>query len=335
VLPIFSPSLKKINDRSITTDPDLDTDRCRLSRRTLFLVLVVFITGCAGPVGIRLPSATDQHHGQYLLTAVPFFPQNAYQCGPAAIAMALAWSGVPITPQELVPEVYTPSKKGSLQSAMVAAARRHDRMAYLLTDPTSLSDEIAAGHPVVVLQNLGLSWHPVWHFAVVVGLDFRDNAVIMHSGTTPRKRTSFKTFAYTWSRSDYWGLLVMPPWQLPAVATEEQVLRSVGHLERLGKWQVAADGYQTALRRWPDSLPATVGRGVCLYRAGNLVAAEVHFRDATIKFPHAGVVYNNLAHVLMEMGKNAEATEAALIAVDIGGPLKADYERTLEEIQMR
>jgi Flp pilus assembly protein TadD len=103
----------------------------------------------------------------------------------------------------------------------------------------------------------------------------------------------------------------------------------------LGKWQVAADGYQTALRRWPESLPAAVGRGVCLYRTGNLVAAEAHFRQATVKFPQAGVVYNNLAHVLMEMGKNAEAAEAALKAVDIGGPLKADYQRTLEEIQRR
>ncbi|WP_372681462.1 PA2778 family cysteine peptidase [Desulfosarcina sp.] len=282
-----------------------------------------------------MPSATDQHRGQHLLTAVPFFSQKAYQCGPAAIAMALSWSGVPITPQELVPEVFTPSKKGSLQPALVAAARRHDRIAYLLIDPTSLSDEIAAGHPVVVLQNLGLSWYPVWHFAVVVGLDFTDKVVILHSGTTPHKRTSFKTFAFTWSRSDYWGLLVLPPWQLPAMATEEHVLRSVGYLERLGKWQVAAEGYQTALRRWPESLPATVGRGVCLYRLGDLVAAEAHFRHATFKFPHEGVVYNNLAHVLMEMGKNAEAAEAALKAVGIGGPLKSDYERTLEEIQMR
>ncbi|MEE4113180.1 MAG: PA2778 family cysteine peptidase [Desulfobacteraceae bacterium] len=306
-----------------------------MRRRTLIVLLVVTLAGCAGPTAIGLPPAGDRHHGQYLLTAVPFFPQQAYQCGPAALAMALSWSGVPITPQELVPEVFTPSKKGSLQPAVVAAARRHDRIAYLLTDPRSLSDEISAGHPVVVLQNLGLSWYPVWHFAVVVGLDFTDGAVIMHSGTTPRKRTSFKTFAYTWSRSDYWGLLVMPPWQLPAVATEGHVLRSVGHLERLGKWQAAAEGYRAALRRWPDSLIATVGLGVCLYRSGDLVAAEAHFRDATFRFPHEGVVYNNLAHVLMEMGKNAEAAEAALKAVDIGGPLKADYERTLEEIQMR
>ena len=306
-----------------------------MRRRTLIFVFVVILAGCGGPTAIRLPSATDQHRGQHLLTAVPFFPQKAYQCGPAAIAMALSWSGVPITPQELVPEVFTPSKKGSLQPALVAAARRHDRIAYLLIDPTSLSDEIAAGHPVVVLQNLGLSWYPVWHFAVVVGLDFTDKVVILHSGTTPHKRTSFKTFAFTWSRSDYWGLLVMPPWQLPATATEEHVLRSVGHLERLGKWQVAAEGYQAAQRRWPESLPATVGLGVCLYRTGDLVAAEAHFRHATFKFPHEGVVYNNLAHVLMEMGKDAEAAEAALKAVDIGGPLKSDYERTLEEIQMR
>jgi tetratricopeptide (TPR) repeat protein len=295
----------------------------------------VTIAGCAGPAGVSRPTITNIPLDRYLLTAVPFFPQEEFQCGPAALAMALAWSGVPVSPEDLAPDVFTPTKKGSLQSAMVAAARRHDRIVYRLSDPKSLSDEIAAGHPVVVLQNLGLSWYPVWHYAVVIGLDFTDGTVILHSGTTAHKRISLKTFEYTWARSNYWGLLVLPPSRLPAVAAEENYLRAVGHLERMERWDIAAEGYRSALRRWPESLPATIGLGMCRYGQGDLNAAEEIFRDATLKFPDEGVLFNNLAQVLMDQGRKREAREAAMRAVELGGPLKAHFENTFETIRNR
>jgi hypothetical protein len=61
---------------------------------------------------------------------------------------------------------------------MIGAARRHGRLAYLITGPDSMFEEVAAGHPVIVLQNLGLSWYPVWHYAVVVGYDQLGSAEI-------------------------------------------------------------------------------------------------------------------------------------------------------------
>jgi tetratricopeptide (TPR) repeat protein len=249
--------------------------------------------------------------------------------------MALTWSGVDVSPRDLTAEVFTPSRNGSLQSAMIAATRRHARIAYLLPNPHALVEEVAAGHPVIVLQNLGLSWYPVWHYAVVIGWDLTHDNLILHSGTTPHRQLGLSVFERTWARSQFWGLLVLPPSQLPAVAEAKAYLQALTHLERLGRWDVAAEGYQTALGRWPDSLPAVVGLGVCLYRIGNLAAAEVHFRDAIAKFPHEGVLYNNLAHVLMEMGRSDEATQSALKAVEIGGPRKADFESTLEAIKYR
>src|SRR2546422_3737218 len=46
------------------------------------------------------------------------------------------------------------------------------RSGQLAVPVTTLSDllaEVAAGHPVLVFQNLGLHWIPRWHFAVAVG----------------------------------------------------------------------------------------------------------------------------------------------------------------------
>jgi hypothetical protein len=57
------------------------------------------------------------------LTEVPFFPQKDYECGPAALATSLVYFGAPVTPDELVSQVYLPERKGSLQVEMIASAR--------------------------------------------------------------------------------------------------------------------------------------------------------------------------------------------------------------------
>ncbi|MGD8236773.1 MAG: hypothetical protein PVJ65_11540, partial [Chromatiales bacterium] len=62
------------------------------------------------------------------LADTPFFPQQAYQCGPAALATVLNANGVSISPEQLVPQVYLPERRGSLQVEMIAAARRYDQV---------------------------------------------------------------------------------------------------------------------------------------------------------------------------------------------------------------
>jgi len=304
-------------------------------RLLIVAALAVVLSGCAAKTGIGWPRSEGKRPETYLLNEVPFYPQKAHQCGPAALAMALNWSGVSVLPRDLTDEVFTPSRKGSLQSAMVAAVRRNDRIACLLAEPGHLIDEIAAGHPVIVLQNLGLSWFPVWHYAVVVGWDAAAGNVILHSGTTPFKPTAFSTFERTWERSGFWGMLVLPPARLPATAQESDYLAAVSALERMGRWKTAMLGYRTALGRWPDSLAATVGIGVCLYRSGDLAAAEAHFRTAVEQFPRQGVLFNNLAQVLLDQGHRDEALQAVRQAIACGGPLKAHFKQTLEEILNR
>jgi hypothetical protein len=318
---------KKITDSPPTTRKPVFSGRI-----ILVLALALVVAGCAGASRIGWPEAAGNPPEPFLRNSIPFYPQEKFQCGPAALAMALTWSGIRITPDDLRPEVFTPSRKGSLQSAMIAAARRHGRIAYLLTAPNALVDEVAAGHPVIVLQNLGLSWWPVWHYAVVVGLDLARGNVILNSGKRRGKLLAVEVFERTWARSDFWGLLVLPPSQLPATAGEADYLQAVSDLERLGNYKVAGEAYQTALRRWPDSLAATMGLGVCKYASGQLKSAETVFREAIGKFPHSGVPFNNLAQVLMDQGKKTEALDAVMKAIERGGPLKARFESTLEEI---
>ena len=294
--------------------------------------LFVF-NGCATAPTNKWYQASNSVPPHHRLNAVPFYPQKEYQCGPASLAMVLSWSGPQISPDELTPQVYTPSLKGSLQPAMIAATRRQGKVAYPINGASALLQEIAAGHPVIVLQNLGLTWIPVWHYAVVIGYDFNANVIILHSGVTSQKKTAFRTFENTWARGDHWGLLVLPPDRLPATAKEKAWVSAVVGLEKAQQWAAAIKGYQTALHHWPQSFSAHIGLSNSYYARGDLKSATAVLQKTTVRFPHEGVAFNNLAQVLWKQGKKQEAIKAARQALQLGGPFMEQFQKTLDEIE--
>ncbi len=293
---------------------------------------MLLAAGCAATNGRLIPPAGLELPVRVGPLPVPFVPQSRYQCGPATLAMALDWTGTPVDLDALTREVYTPELKGSLQFSLVSAARRQGRIAYPIARPEDLFAEITAGHPVVVLQNLGLSWLPSWHYALVIGYDRAAGVVFLHSGRTATREVSLATFERTWARGGHWGLLVLSPEDLPAIATEESFLEAVVGLERTQKWEEAARGYRAGLQRWPQSLTTTMGLGNTLYRLGSLAAAEAAFQQATEIDPDYAPAYNNLAQVLADLGFHDEALVAARSAVSLGGPFATVYEKTLREI---
>ncbi len=313
---------------------------CRIDKSLCYrLLLLSFIAaalcGCSALQRTQMPPRPEVVPAGYELADVPFYPQAAYQCGPASLAMALAYHGLSITPEDLKSQVYTPSLKGSLQMDMVGATRRHGKIAYEITGPDAIFPEIAAGHPVIVLQNLGFSWLPVWHYAIVIGYNFSDKNIILRSGVTRRKVMSYDTFENSWARSNYWGLMVLEPTQLPVAAEETKYLTAVIGMEKARQFQAAATGYQTALTRWPGSLPALMGLGNSYYALEDLPAAENAFRKVTERYPQAAPAYNNLAQVLLEQGRQREALAAARKAVSLGGPLVSVSKKTLQEIRSK
>jgi len=311
---------------------------CRITKpgSLIFLLLgsvLALLAGCAAFQRVPIPALPQDLPPRHELQYVPFYPQDAYQCGPATLAMALTWSGPAVTPAELKDQVYTPSRKGSLQLAMVGATRRHGKIAYEISDPASIFAEVAGGQPVIVLQNLGLSWLPVWHYAVVIGYDVSRQEIILRSGTTKRKVMPYYVFQKTWSRSSYWGLMVLAPNQMPILAKETQYLAAVLGLEKSLHYSDAVIGYRTALIRWPQSLSAWMGLGNSYYALADLRGAENAFREATQRHPHAAPAHNNLAYVLFKQGRLNEALVAAQKAVDLGGPQQSEAEDTLQEIK--
>jgi hypothetical protein len=308
---------------------------CRNSRAwgAVLLAAVALLAGCATPQ-TRMLTAERPAVSHAELVEVPFFPQQEYQCGPAALATVMVVAGKPVTPEELAPQVFLPQRQGSLQVEMMAAPRRHGLVSLPLAP--QLGDvlaEVAAGNPVVVLQNLALDWYPMWHYAVVVGYDLDRETIILRSGEERRLELPLATFERTWARGKHWAMLALPPHKLSQTVAPEAHVRAVVALEKAGFADAARSAYHTVLGKSPDNLTALLGAGNTAHALGDLAGSERAFRLAAERHPDSDAALNNLAQVLADQGKLGEAEAVAQRALALRGPNGVVAAQTLREIQ--
>lgn len=275
------------------------------------LSLTLALGGCAA----LLPQTTELRDkrpaglpDRVELADIAFVPQAEYQCGPAALSMALAGSGAGVPLERLVEEVYLPAREGSLQADMLAAPRRHGRVSHRLAP--RLDDvlrEVAAGNPVVVLQNYGVWPIDGWHYALVVGYDYEAGEAILHSGERAAMRMPFAVFEYLWRDGRHWAMTVTPPHRLPATAREPDAVAAVAAFARVAAAADAAGAWRAVLERWPDSEAAAVAVANDEHGRGDFAAAEATLRAALAHRPHSPVLLNNLAQTLSDLGRHEEA----------------------------
>lgn len=307
----------------------------RTLARALLAAAALALGGCAAP-GVERAAARPDLPGRVELAATPFFPQEDFLCGPAALATSLSAVGLATVPDALTPEVYVPARQGSLQIEMLAAARRHGAVAYVLPDRLdALLAEVAAGHPVLVLQNMGLDWAPSWHYAVAIGYDLAAGELILRSGTERRQVLTLNTFQYTWNRSQRWAFVALPPGRLPASVDAPGAAEAVAAFARVGSQADGYRAYAAAAARWPEDLVLAIGLGNSAYALGRLAEARSIFESTTRRHPDSGAAFNNLAHVLAELGDYPAARAAARRALEIGGPWREAARATLDQIERR
>lgn len=304
--------------------------------RPLFVALLAAaalgLGACTAPQTSELTLSPGALPMQAAASNVPFFPQEDSFCGPAALATVVTWAGVSVEPEKIARKVYTPGRQGTLQSDILAAARREGRLAVPVTSLRDVMTEIAAGHPVLVLQNLSLRWYPQWHYAVAVAYDLQGRDIMLRSGRAPERMMAIDTFEHTWRRGDYWALVVLSPDDLPASADVVHVERAAVALERVGRAQEAVIAYSAILKRWPKSYAALMGLGNVRYENGDLAAAESAFRLAISEHPERAEAWNNLAYVLATKGQQKEAVAAAERAIKLSPGNEQPYLETLQDL---
>ncbi|WP_372972334.1 PA2778 family cysteine peptidase [Marinobacter sp.] len=270
-------------------------------RAGILSLLVLLVTGCAGPGHYPGPETYDQSGvaGQALIDSVPFYPQEDYQCGPAALAMSLNHRGAGVSLSDMIDRVYLPGRKGSLQVEMVAAARAEGMLVYPLEkDLEAVIREVDAGNPVLVFQNLRLDWWPQWHFAVVIGYDLEEQEFILHSGTEEQVREPFRSFDNTWKRAGRWARVILSPGEIPATAKPVTYVRAAHDLEEVGQISSAEVSYRAAVDAWPDSLAAGFAHANYLLSAEQWGDADEAFRQVLTFHPGSAPGWHNFGVAL-------------------------------------
>ena len=305
----------------------------RTRRLTCALIFALGISACASSPQTRLlldnppdlPAVVE-------LSEVPFFPQQQYHCGPAALAGIINYRGTTVEPDEIASLIYIPDLKGSLQVEIAATTRQFDLLPVQLDGQLeSLLKELAAGNPIFVLQNLAIDVYPVWHYEILIGYDLEQRHMILRSGVNRRIIRNFALFEKTWQRAGHWALAVVDPDSIPVTASPEAYLAAVIDMEQVGRLQSAHRGYATAVLRWPDSLLALSGLGNTSYALMDYVDAESAYRAALVIEPGKAELWNNLAYALAQLGRRQASLDAIEHALELV-PDNAAFQASRQEL---
>jgi ABC-type bacteriocin/lantibiotic exporter with double-glycine peptidase domain len=179
------------------------------ARAALALLLAGLVgQGCGRPTLDTVRADVAAGHGHVIAT-VPFIAQDAYQCGPAALAMVLRYWGAAAEADEIGRALHLPSARGVLNVELEFQARRRGFRTVAFEGTLERAKaELRQGRPLIVFQDLGRGPVSVPHFAVLLGFDDRAEVVVLHSGTTAYHRLSYAEFLRTWSARRGWTLLI-------------------------------------------------------------------------------------------------------------------------------
>jgi len=171
--------------------------------RPTLLILFLFLFSCARTPGLQ------ESRSIHLIENVPFYPQEMFQCGPAALAGVLNYWGIRISPQEIAEEIYSRSARGTLNVDMMLYTRKKGlRATQYKGSFEDIKGNIDWGYPLIVLVDYGFWVYQQNHFMIVLGYD--DKGVIVHSGKERHKFILLNDFLESWKRAKFWTLRIEP-----------------------------------------------------------------------------------------------------------------------------
>ncbi|MBE9531300.1 MAG: C39 family peptidase [Proteobacteria bacterium] len=183
----------------------------------LYLVLapVLFaftLQGCAAPTrgDLLQKFAANPEIGAYIRD-VPFYPQEKYMCGPAALTSLLNYYSFGYDIDEVTAEVFEEKIQGTLLMDMLiyAKLKGFNAKAYE-SGPFDLKEELKKKRPMILKLNLGTKEKPLGHYIVAIGFDDDTGTLIAHSGIIQAQIFPYKTIMKSWKLTGYSALLIRP-----------------------------------------------------------------------------------------------------------------------------
>ena len=303
----------------------------------LLILFSLISFGCATPTPQSSKIIKNQstfNLQRKIISDVPFILQKKNHCGPATLAMNLNWYGKNITADEISYDLYRSDKEGSFKTDMIYSARKNGYIAVKIKNLSDILKEVANNRPVIVFQNLGFDWYPLWHYALVVGYDLQKNEITMHSGENKFKTQELRKFERTWSRGGHWAILLTKPTEISITGSKRGHIRNASSLEQMKQLQNAKDHYLAILKKWPNSTMAYFGLSNIAVKESKIKEA-ITYLEAIPKIDNTFFfAYFNLALLLKQDSQFIKAKVHAKKALNMvkENQLSTEQLNTLKDI---
>lgn len=178
------------------------------SRILVTLAVLICLTGCATTM---VPLTEDAK----IIEKVPFFEQDDFQCGPAALATTINyWHRKNKTKEQLktdtiIGAIFNMKAKGVLTLDLELYARElgFNSLQYSGTIE-ELQRNIDENIPVIILVDYGRGFFQQNHFMVVKG--YMRDGIILNSGGRENLVMLNESLLKIWKKTSYWMLVVKP-----------------------------------------------------------------------------------------------------------------------------
>lgn len=244
----------------------------------------------------------------YYINGVPFFKQNAYQCGPSALASALNFYGKKLSPQEITDTIKKEEIKGTLNLELLIFPRRYGLITeMLLNDIEKLREYIKNKVPVLLLVDNGFSIYRIPHYILIIGFDENNDVFVAHWGNEGNKIVSSKELKKRWLRMGGWGFAIF---SLSEEEMSSEQLNDTGVAMEFAEDLPSAERYYNkALEKNPKFCEPLFNLGNIYFKQGNFTKSEEFFLKSLDVCEKKADIYNNLAYVLHKIGRKREAVE--------------------------
>lgn len=252
----------------------------------LCMAVPIFLSGCASYAPQYFGELRDGGFQPSLppsaeIDGLPFVPDDDLYCGPAALSMVLTHAGRHAPFDELAPRLFLPGRKGTLQLDMVALARTYGLTPYVIEPKMAdLLAEVAAGRPVIVLENFGFSWLPIWHYSTVAGFDLSRKTVLRKSSIRERSVTPMAVFEHLWKGEGYWGFVLLRPGDAPVNPNPEKWFRALAESEPYMGLTDAQSAWEAFVGVFPRFSLGHAALGNVAFNGGRFQEAAEGFRRA-------------------------------------------------------
>lgn len=279
----------------------------------LLLAALVTLSGCV----YWTPRSHRPSTSATVLTSAPLQTWDITSCGAGALSAVLGHHGDPTTMDAW--QAALPKTRGGVMSVdLVLAAREKGFDARIVTGDAGLVEaEIGAGRPVIamlqVVQAPGAGYD-FFHYIVLDGHDPDRRLFRAQFGDGRARWIPLDRIEQAWKATKHATIVIRRPDPL------ETALRAAVRLEEQGLADEAAAAYSELAASHPRSPLVWTNLGNTEMRRGRAPQAEEAFRRAIELDPSAADAINNLAWLLFEQGRLAEAEPLARRGVTVAAP---------------